>query len=185
MQRRRTPIQREECHLLNVRPHFRQPHSRSSETSHPGTGWAHRAETAGGSVAKAFAGERAPRTNGCCSQAQRTAVVSDLRRHTHAGSREALRREACPWAWHVWESPSPRAQPRLNKWVTDETGCPGSRRGRVVTEVPAPSRMCVCVSVCVCVCVCVCGLRRNIVPFPYFLRVQITGDKLPSTALHH
>lgn len=114
MQRRRTPIQREECHLLNVRPHFRQPHSRSSETSHEGTGWVHRAETAGGSVAKVFAGERAPRTNGCCSQAQRTAVVSDLRRHTHAGSREALRREACPWAWHERE-PEPQGTAQVEQ----------------------------------------------------------------------
>ena len=97
------------------------------------------------SVAKVFVGEQAPQVEGCCSQVQRMAVVSDLRRHTNAGCREALRRETCPWAWRVRESPGPRAQLRSNEWVTDETGCPGSRQGRVVTEVPAPSRMCVCV----------------------------------------
>lgn len=126
-------------------------------------------------MAKVFVGEQAPQVEGCCSQVQRMAVVSDLRRHTNAGCREALRRETCPWAWRVRESLGPRAQLRSNEWVTDETGCPGSRQGRVVTEVPAPSRMCVCVS----------GLGHNTAPFPYSLRVQITGDNLPSTALHH
>lgn len=101
---------------------------------------------AGGPEAEVFAGERAPRAEGCCLQVQRTAIVSDLRRHMDSGSREALRRETCPWAWHVGESPSPRAQLRSSEWLTDETGCPGSRRGRLVTAVPAPSRMCVCVS---------------------------------------
>lgn len=93
-------------------------------------------------MAKVFVGEQAPRVEGCCSQVQRMAVVSDLRRHTNAGCREALRREMCLWAWRVQESPGRRAQLRSNEWVTDETGCLGSRQGRAVTEAPALSRVC-------------------------------------------
>lgn len=131
MQRQRfCRFREEECHLLNVRPHFRQPHSRSSggpPTREP-AGRTEGPRQREGPWPRCLQGSRHPRQTAAVRRLRGTAVVLCFEKATPTCSPEALRREACPVGPCTCPEPEPQGTAQVRLVGHSETGCPGAGR---------------------------------------------------------